>query len=62
MRKGEFLTVIHERVFQLGAGEADGPEVVEHHPRGAGVDDVPQAEVGDAVEEGENVRPTATNY
>ena len=60
--KSEFLTVIHEGVFQLWAGEADGPKVVEHHPCGAGVDDVPQAEVGDPVEEGEDVRPTTTNH
>ena len=52
-----FLTIIHERVFQFRAGETDGPEVVQHHPRGAGVDDVSQAEVGDPVEEGEDVRP-----
>ena len=49
------LTIIHEGVLELGAGEADGAEVVEHHPGGAGVDHVPQAEVGHAVQEGEDV-------
>ena len=32
------LTVVHEGVLQLGTGEADGAEVVEHHAGGARVD------------------------
>ena len=32
------LTVVHEGVLQLGAGEANGAEVVEHHAGGARVD------------------------
>ena len=51
------LTVVHERVLKLRAGEPDRPEVVEHHPRRPGVDDVPQAEVGHPVQEREDVRP-----
>ena len=50
------LTIIHQRVLQLGARKADGPKVVEHHPGGAGVDHIAQAEVGHPVQEGEDVR------
>ena len=31
------------------------PEIVEHHARGPGIDDIPEAEVGHPIQEGEDV-------
>ena len=49
------LTIIHQGVLQLRTWETDGPEVVKHHSRRAGVDDVAEAKVRDAIQERENV-------
>lgn len=46
----------HERVFQLRARESQMAEIVEHHPSGARVDDVAQAQVSHSVQEREDVR------
>ena len=52
------LILFKAKVFQISyANNGTGPKVVEHHPGGAGVDHVPQAEVGHPVQEGEDVAP-----
>lgn len=55
-REEEELTVIHEGILELGTGEADVGEVVEHAPRGAGVDDSPEAEQSHPSDERQHVR------
>lgn len=49
------LTVIHERIFELGARKADALEVVQEQGGAPGVDDVAQAQDGYSVQEGKNV-------
>ena len=46
----------HERILQFRAREAQVAEVIQHHARRSGVDDIAQAKVSDTVKERENVR------
>jgi len=49
------LTVIHERIFELGARKTDALEVVQEQGGAAGVHHVAQAQDGHSVQEGEDV-------
>ena len=51
----QILTIVHERILKFGTGKSDGPEVVQHHPGSPSVHNIPQAQVGHPVQEGEDV-------
>lgn len=50
------LTIIHERILHLGTGKSDVAEIVQHMTGASCVDELAQTEVGDPIQERENVR------
>lgn len=51
----ETLTIIHQGVLQLRTGEPNGPEVLEHEPRGPCVHQVTEAQVRRTVQEWKHI-------